>query len=171
MGVLPDGEGVSVQLHMTDPKQLASEVRRTVTGPMWHGPSVHEALEGLTYVAANSRPIAGAHSAWELALHIAAWADIARTRLGPTVMRDPVKSKNWPPVPAPSPSAWRQTVEQIGSAYDALANQVEWLKSDDLGRVVPGRDYTTETMIRGVIEHGVYHAGQIAILKKALVRR
>ena len=74
-------------------------------------------------------------------------------------------------MPAPSPSAWRQAVEQIGSAYDALADHVEWHKPEDLARIVPGRDYTAETMIRGVIEHGVYHAGQIAILKKALVRR
>jgi uncharacterized damage-inducible protein DinB len=156
---------------MADPNELARQVRQTVQGPMWHGPSINEALAGLSYVAANSRPIPGAHSIWELALHIASWADIARTRLGPTIMRDPVRSKDWPPVPAPSPSAWRQTVEQVGSSYDALANQVEWLKPEDLARIVPGRDYTTETMIRGVIEHGVYHAGQIAILKKALVRR
>lgn len=154
-----------------DPKQLAAEVRRTVDGPMWHGPSISEALQGLTYVAANSRPIAGAHSIWELALHIASWADIARTRLGPTVMRDPVRSKDWPPVPAPSAAAWRQAVEQIGSAYDALATQVEWLSTDDMGRIVPGRDYTVETMIRGVIEHGTYHGGQIAILRKALTKR
>ena len=156
---------------MTDPKDLARLVRQTVSGPMWHGPSITEALEGLTYVAANSRPIAGAHSVWELALHIAAWADIARTRLGDRALPDPPRSRDWPPVPAPSPSSWRQTVEQIGSAYDALATHLEWMKPEDLQRIVPGRDYTVETMIRGVIEHGVYHAGQVAILRKALVKR
>lgn len=156
---------------MNTPEELAAAVRRAVVGPMWHGPSINEALDGLTYVAANSRPIPGAHTIWELVLHIASWADIARTRLGPTIMRDPVRSKDWPPVPAPSPSTWRQAVEQVGSAYDALANQVEWLKAEDLARTVPGRDYTVETMIRGVIEHGTYHAGQIAILRRALVKR
>ena len=156
---------------MTDPKILAQSIRQNVSGPMWHGPSINEALDGLTYVAANSRPVAGAHSVWEIALHIASWADIARTRLGPAIMRDPVRSKDWPPVPAPSPGAWRQAIEQIGSAYDALANQVEWLKPEDLARIVPGRDYTVETMLRGVIEHGAYHAGQIAILRKALIKR
>lgn len=156
---------------MTDPKQLALEVRRTVTGPMWHGPSINAALDGLTYVAANSRPVPGAHSAWEIALHIASWADIARSRLGEAIMRDPIRSRDWPPVPAPSPSAWRLAVEQIGSAYDALADHVDWLRPEDLSRIVPGRDYTVETMVRGVIEHGAYHAGQIAILRKALVKR
>jgi uncharacterized damage-inducible protein DinB len=156
---------------LADPKQLAAEIRRAVTGPMWHGPAIAEALDGLTYVAATSRPVAGAHSIWEIALHIAAWADIARTRLGPTAMRDPVPSRNWPPVPSPSPSTWRMTVEQIGSAYDALATQVAALDPADFGRIVRGRDYTVETMVRGVIEHGTYHGGQIAILRKALARR
>jgi hypothetical protein len=45
------------------------------------------------------------------------------------------------------------------------------MKPEDLQRIVPGRDYTVETMVRGVIEHGVYHAAQVAILKKALVKR
>lgn len=156
---------------MTDPKELAKSVRRAVTGPMWHGPSINEALQGITYVAANSRPVAGAHSAWELALHIASWADIARTRLGDRALPDPSRAKDWPAVPMPSPSTWRETVEQIGSAYDALATHLEWMKPEDLQRIVPGRDYTVETMVRGVIEHGVYHAGQAAILKKALVKR
>lgn len=156
---------------MTDPNQLALQVRQAVTGPMWHGPSINEALEGLTYVAANSRPIGSAHSIWELALHIASWADIARTRLGDRILPDPPRSRDWPPVPAPSPSAWRQAVEQIGSSYDALANHIEFFTPEALAKTVPGRDYTVETMVRGVIEHGVYHAGQVAILRKALVRR
>ena len=154
-----------------DPRQLAAEIRRTVSGPMWHGPALSEALVGISPVAANSRPVAGAHSIWELTLHVAGWADIARTRLGPTIMRDPVRSKDWPPAPNPSPATWRIAVEQVESSYNALATQVESLTPYDMGKIVPGRDYTVETMVRGVIEHGTYHCGQIAILKKALARR
>ncbi|HET9423842.1 MAG TPA: DinB family protein [Gemmatimonadaceae bacterium] len=154
-----------------DPKQLAADVRRTVSGPMWHGAALAELLAGLSYVAANSRPIPGAHTIWELALHIASWADIARTRLGPTIMRDPVRSKDWPPVPTPSPATWRQAIELIESSYEALATQVASLTPEDMGRIVPGRDYTVETMVRGVIEHGTYHGGQIALLRKALTQR
>src|SRR5689334_23180931 len=121
----------------TDPKQLAAEVRRTVSGPMWHGPSITEALAGLTYVAANSRPIAGAHSIWEIVLHVASWADITRSRLGPTIMRDPIRSRDWPPVPSPSPATWRMDTERIGSAYDELATHVSYLPIEQLDVLVP----------------------------------
>ena len=53
----------------------------------------------------------------------------------------------------------------------ADAKACDVLKPEDLQRTVPGRDYTVETMVRGVIEHGVYHAGQVAIIRKALVKR
>jgi uncharacterized damage-inducible protein DinB len=156
---------------MTDPRHLAQSIRNTVTGPMWHGPALNEVLAGLTYAAANTRPIHGAHSIWEIVNHISSWADICRARLGPTALRDPVPSRDWPPVPSPSAGTWRITLEQLGSAYEALAKHVESLSPDDLARVVPGRDYTVETMLRGAIEHGTYHGGQIVMLKKAMTRR
>jgi uncharacterized damage-inducible protein DinB len=156
---------------VTDPHTLADEIRNTITGPMWHGPALNQALAGLTYAAANTRPIHGAHSIWEIVLHVASWADVARTRLGPSVMRDPVPSKDWPAVPSPSAGSWRLALEQMASAYEALAKHVASLSPDDLARVVPGRDYTVETMLRGVIEHGTYHGGQIVMLKKAMTRR
>jgi len=61
---------------MTDARQLAQSIRNTVTGPMWHGPALCEVLAGLTYAAANTRPIHGAHSIWEIVNHISSWADI-----------------------------------------------------------------------------------------------
>lgn len=138
---------------------------------MWHGPALSEVLKGISPVAANTRPVASAHSIWEITLHIASWAEIARTRLGPQITRDPPPSKNWPPVPSPSPAVWRQAVERVESSYNDLAMQVEVLEPEALEATVPGRDYTVVAMLRGVIEHGTYHGGQIAILKKALARR
>jgi uncharacterized damage-inducible protein DinB len=156
---------------MTDSHTLASDIRRTVSGPMWHGPALNEVLKGISPAAAVTRPVASAHSIWELVLHIASWADIVRTRLGPTITRDPPPSKNWPAVPTPSAATWRQAVERLESSYGELADQVAMLDPAALHRTVPGRDYTVIAMLRGVIEHGTYHGGQIAILKKALTHR
>jgi uncharacterized damage-inducible protein DinB len=154
-----------------DAREPAGDIRRTVSGPMWHGPALAEVLKGISPAAAATRPVGGAHSIWELVLHIAAWADIARTRLGPSIVRDPVPSKNWPPVPTPSLATWRQAVERVESSYNELATQIASLDGESLRQLVPGRDYTVLTMVRGVIEHGTYHGGQIAILKKALTHR
>src|SRR5947209_20236610 len=60
---------------------LANHIARTLRGPMWHGPAMLELLDGVTPEQAAAHPIATAHSIWELVLHCAAWAEIARDRI------------------------------------------------------------------------------------------
>ena len=50
-------------------------VRVSFDGEAWHGPSLHEALDGCTADEARAHPVAGAHSVWELVRHVTAWAD------------------------------------------------------------------------------------------------
>jgi hypothetical protein len=38
----------------------------------------------------------------------------------------------------------------------------------DLERHAPGCDYSMYVLAHGVVQHDLYHAGQIALLKKAL---
>ena len=67
---------------MSRARQLSAAVSSgPMTGPMWHGPALAEVLEGVTAERAAARPIPGAHTIWEIVLHIIAWAEIARARL------------------------------------------------------------------------------------------
>jgi uncharacterized damage-inducible protein DinB len=45
------------------------------------------------------------------------------------------------------------------------------LPAHDLTKQVPGRTYPYETMLRGCVEHVVYHSGQIAMILSMLRRR
>ena len=54
----------------TELRRLEEQLERTLEGGAWHGPSVLEVLEGVTAAQAAAHPIAGAHSIWELVLHL-----------------------------------------------------------------------------------------------------
>lgn len=54
----------------TDLQRLEEQLERALEGEAWHGPSVLEILEGVTAAQAAAHPIAGAHSIWELVLHL-----------------------------------------------------------------------------------------------------
>lgn len=56
-------------------ERIADQLRRAWEGDAWHGPPLKKALDGLTARQAAAHPIAGAHSIWDLALHIAAWQE------------------------------------------------------------------------------------------------
>lgn len=152
---------------MTEGRRLANHLRRTISGPMWHGPALQEALQGLTAEEAASRPLAGGHSIWELVQHIAAWAEISRERLT-QFLGEATSEQDWPPVNDTSAAAWQATVERLEKSFSALAEAVKVLSDDELSANLPGRDHPARAMLHGVIEHAVYHGGQIALLRKAL---
>ncbi len=156
---------------MSDATDLAGLLERTVTGPMWHGPALAEVLAGVSAEQAASHPVRGAHSIWELVLHIAVWAEIARERLHGRALDDPPASKDWQSPGATSSESWTGAIGRLTEAYRARAKETAALDGAALATEIPGRGYTAATMLRGVVEHGTYHGGQIAILKRALGSR
>ena len=154
---------------MTTTGRLANQITRTVTGPMWHGPALDEVLDGVSAEQAARRPVPGAHSIWELVLHIAVWADVAVARLTADGS-DIQPAEDWPAVPPPTEERWRESVERLRASYARLGTIVETLDDAALRApvAVPGQRHSVEVMLHGVIEHGTYHGGQIALLKRAL---
>jgi uncharacterized damage-inducible protein DinB len=153
---------------MTHVEWLAKHIERTVTGPLWHGPVLDDLLVDVTADQAASRPIASAHSIWELVLHVAAWAEIGRARLDGRAIGDPPDEVNFPPVRDASAAAWDMARDRMREAYRDLAARVRQLDESTLTTRVGGLSYTVGFMLHGIVEHGTYHGGQIALLKKAL---
>ena len=66
---------------MTEIERILDQLKRAYEGDAWHGPSVREALAGVTAQQAHARPLTNAHSIWELVHHIAVWENVGRRRL------------------------------------------------------------------------------------------
>jgi uncharacterized damage-inducible protein DinB len=146
---------------------IADQLQHAYTGEAWHGPSLLELLNGVTADQALARPVAGAHSIWELTMHIGAWMCACRRRLA----GDPAKltsQEDWPAINGSSPVAWRQTLDALEHEQNQLRAAICSLPEPSLENQVPGKNYSVAFMLHGVIQHNLYHAGQIALLKKAL---
>jgi uncharacterized damage-inducible protein DinB len=152
---------------MSEIQRIKSQLRRAFEGEAWHGPSVLELLKDVTAEQAAAHPITGAHSIWELALHIATWERFVRRRIVETTALEPTDDENFPTVQDTSEQAWRTAVEEITSNHQALLETVAALDDAKLSEIVPGKPYSVYFMLHGVIQHDLYHAGQIALLKKA----
>lgn len=135
---------------------------------MWHGPALVDLVTGVTAQQAAARAIPGAHTIWELVLHLTAWTEIARERLVGSAKADPTPEEDWPPVGETSAEAWRAAVERLKEAHRELAADVAKLSDSDLIGRVPGKDHSVLVMFHGIIEHDAYHGGQIALLKKVV---
>ena len=146
---------------------IADQLRRAFYGNAWHGPAVLELLKGMNANTAAARPLADVHSIWELVLHIEAWDGAGLKRLAGQTAR--LKGKqNFPPVGERTETAWREAVASAKRTHDTLVAAVARLSEKRLRDRVPGKRYDFYHMLHGIAQHELYHAGQIAILKKAV---
>lgn len=150
--------------------RIADQLRRAFDGSAWHGPALLELLDGVDAPTATAKPFEDVHSIWELVLHIAVWDKAASVRLG-GMKTQPEGEENFPIVPKPTAANWRQAVRQLVRDHSELVKTVEALPDSRLWERVPGKKYNFYFNLHGVVQHELYHAGQIAILKKALARR
>ncbi len=157
---------------MSETARLADQIRRAFDGEAWHGDSVLEILNGVDAKMAAARPIKNAHSIWELVLHIAAWDSAILKRIGGATveLRD---EQNFPPAKDTSEAAWRKAIEHAKHTHSELVKAVAAFPDSRLLERVPGKTESYHDFFytfSGIVQHELYHAGQIALLKKAQIR-
>jgi len=159
---------------MSEKRRIVDLSSRVMTGHPWHADSIAALLADVTAEEAASRPVAAAHSVWQLVLHMTAWADEVRARVAGALAGNPAMG-DWPRVGKVGAARWEAARAALFEAYRALHADIAVLAASDLDRPTndPRNSKTGEGMsryvtIHGVIHHAAYHAGQIALLKRAL---
>ena len=148
--------------------RLEEQLRRALEGEAWHGPSVLEALAGVSAEQASSHPIPGAHSMWELVLHIGSDYSLVLRRLAGDG-RQVTPEEDWPSCPPATVENWRQAVQALRQLNRQLREAVRAFPAERLDEpLVPETPYTAYTQFVGVTQHTLYHTGQMALLKRAL---
>ena len=159
----------------TECSRIADQLRRAFAGDAWHGPSLRDLLSDVSHEQAHTRPIAAAHSIWELTLHIGVWTSAALAAMRgvpmPAFVETMPPEQNWPLIREVDAAGWKAAVENTLRAGNELAAAIEHFGDERLGERVPGRDYGFYNLFHGIVQHSLYHAGQIAILKKGQARR
>ena len=153
---------------MSETARIADQLRRAFESAAWHGDSLFEILNGVTAARAAVHPIRNGHSIWELVLHIAAWDGAVMRRMTGVAVKLS-RQKNFPPVSDTSPAAWKHALAEVRRVHEELIDAVEKFPEASLNEQVPGKKgayYNFYYMLQGVVQHELYHAGQIALLKK-----
>jgi len=148
---------------MNESERIADQLHRAFHGKAWHGPAVKEALEGVSAGTALARPFPEAHSIWELVHHLAAWiGEVDATVRGKTY--ESLKGdRDWPPVTEISSAAWEQSLGRLEKVEASLEEAVGGFPPEKLGE----GDRSCYHLLHAIVQHNVYHAGQIVLLKKA----
>ena len=150
--------------------RLEAQLRAAFGGPAWHGPAILELLRDVTPEEAAAHPIAGAHSIWELVLHLTGTYGLVLRRIDGEA-RQLSPAEDWPPVPEPSDAAWRASIAELHARNRALRDAVLRFDAARLDQpLVAEPPYTAYEQFVGTTQHDLYHAGQMMLLKRAGAR-
>lgn len=154
---------------------LRDDLARAYDGDAWHGSPLRALLDGTRAEAAAAHPVPGAHSVWEIVLHLAAWMEIGARRVAARSALQMDPAADWPPVPDdPDAAAWADALGRLDAAHRALLDAVDGLDERDVWAPLGPRDRAQGTggtvgyLLAGLAQHAAYHGGQIALLRKAL---
>ncbi len=157
---------------MSESERIADELDRMAHGGAWHGPAIAEALAGVSAAEAASRPIDGAHTIWEIVLHMCAWASEVECRLWQNA-RPLTGEEDWPEPSATDEEAWSRATSRLAEAHRRLRQAIREFPPSRLHEPVRGAPGdgpagSFYVMLHGLAQHDAYHTGQIAMLKKAM---
>jgi uncharacterized damage-inducible protein DinB len=149
--------------------RLEEQVRRAFEGEAWHGPAVLEALAGVSVEEAAAHPIPGAHSIWEIVLHLAGtYKLVLRRNQGHSGNLS--EEQDWPAVVAPEPERWHEAVEELHRLNREVRQAILAFSGDRLNQMLAPGHSSAYVHFAGLPQHDAYHAGQMALLRKALVK-
>jgi uncharacterized damage-inducible protein DinB len=152
---------------MSEIKRICDQMKWGFEGEAWHGPSLMEILNGVDAETAAAKPVPNAHSIWEIVLHLTGTQKQLISRIeGNAVRLTP--EEDWPPVTDTSGSAWKTTLDTLQKQEEKFRAAVGAFPEDQLDEPLDPGGSSAYNNFHGHVQHNLYHAGQIVILKKAL---
>jgi len=150
---------------MSEIERILQHYDGVLNGNAWHGDPVWQILDGISAQQAAARLLPSAHTIWEIVMHMTFWEGVVTQRLAGK-RAGLVDELNFPAMPAVSEENWRKTLDAFRASNQSFRAALAKLDPARLNDLTAAGKRTYYGEAHGIIEHHVYHLGQIALLKK-----
>lgn len=159
---------------MTTSEKLNYELEAVLYGVPWYGDNVYDILGKVSFETAFEKTPGAAHNIAEIVLHMLSWTEEVLDRMNGLTSPLPT-SGDWPDVGAPDEQKWHNYVDDLKLVNVNLLAAIRDFPEDrweeptsDQRDLDEGSGWSYEENVNGLIQHHVYHAGQIAILNRII---
>jgi uncharacterized damage-inducible protein DinB len=153
----------------TEILQIAEQLKEAYEGDPWFGKNAKTLLAEAEAVNVFEKPN-GQHSILDLLWHMVTWRDFTLSRL----RRDPEKNStyfeqhDWRSLDHTNKALWHEGLKKFDAVHNELADVLQQQQDHLLIERVPERTYNFRTLLYGIVQHDIYHLGQIAYITKLL---
>ncbi len=151
-------------------QRLLKNIEAVYSGKPWHGDNLLSYLNKLDAIKASIRPAKLSHNIAEILLHMQAWQRFVVEHLnGNTDYEVWDTDLNWVSVQTLTDAQWQNILNDYQSAQQELLSTIQQKAQAMLNEKVGSRPYNFRVLLHGIIQHDVYHLGQISILCKLIL--
>ena len=142
----------------------------TLIAQPWFGRAVYEILGEVEESKVHTKPNGTEHSMIDLLWHMNTWAEFVLGSLENRSAEEmkAIEANDWREID-PKTHTWKKGLDQLKATHNKIVENLNQ-KTDDsfLGDIVPLRKFNFRYMLNGLIQHNIYHLGQVAYVKKML---
>ena len=145
-------------------------------GRPWMGESFEKKLDSITNEEAFQKPGPAMHSVAEILAHLTAWNDDLILKItygkGKLLDSDP---QNWPDNETLWLSGWDQVREKYTESVRTVISLLSEKEDSFFGEKYSDQDFNGEYLyafaMNGMLQHQVYHLGQLGIIIKMIKKK
>lgn len=152
---------------------ITDQFRQVYEGDPWYGTPVKTILDSIPSAAVFDPPAPNVHSVAELTAHIINWRRFLLKRLegDAEFLPDQEETFEWKTIARNPPDTWEALKKQLADDQQRLLRLLEQQDDALLDQPVAAKPYTFGYLIRGVLQHDVYHLGQISFINRLYQER
>lgn len=146
------------------------QLQNVYSGDAWYGKPIRDILNDVQSEIAFRKPAPDSHSIAALLSHMLYWREfvIARLNGDETFAVDQEKSFMWQTLLPQDAENWEALAARFHDSHERMINALQSRDESFLGHTVAARGYNFHVLLNGIVQHDIYHAGQIAYATKLL---
>ncbi|NCU04747.1 MAG: DinB family protein [Chitinophagaceae bacterium] len=147
---------------------IITNLERVLTGEPWYGEAVMPMLKKIHPAVVFINP-KNSHAAIEILYHMITWAEFTLSRVQKKQGYDlqTAEQLDWRIID-PKVQTWAKGLNEFEQLHKQLVTELQTKDDAFLSEMVDYREYNFRFLLNGLIQHNIYHLGQIAFLKNLL---
>jgi len=149
-------------------QSIISNIQRTLYDNPWYGDAILPMLKKVHPAVVYINP-KNSHAAIEILYHMITWANYTLKAVQGIEVKEGLEDipMNWRGI-NPKIDTWETAMKEFEDLHSSLIKELEPKADVFLNDQVPGKSYNYRFLLNGLIQHNIYHLGQIAFLKNLL---
>lgn len=150
---------------MREKERIEKLFENIYNGDPWIDITILGTLKNISAEQAASKPSPQWNSIWEIVKHIISWRLNVLQRVQGKIAMSP-DHNYFVPLTDISEAAWQNILKSLEDSQREWLSFLKRFNDEDFEKIYAGNNHSYYEHIHGIIQHDVYHLGQIIFLAK-----